>query len=55
MVTPSKRFPDAVVLELVLDSVPDEATLARCRALRDRHYSLALADYQGSTTVAGPC
>lgn len=38
---------DAVVLELVLDSVPDEQTLARCRALRDRHYSLALADYQG--------
>ena len=38
---------DAVVLELVLDSVPDEQTLTRCRALRDRHYSLALADYQG--------
>lgn len=38
---------DAVVLELILDDVPDEATLARCRALRDRHYSLALADYQG--------
>ena len=38
---------DAVVLELVMDSAPDEQTLARCRALRDRHYSLALADYQG--------
>ncbi len=38
---------DAVVLELVLDGVPDEATLARCRALRDRRYSLALAGYHG--------
>ena len=38
---------DAVVLELVLDAVPDEATLTRCRALRDRRYSLALAGYQG--------
>lgn len=38
---------DAVVLELVLDNVPDEATLARCRALRDRRYSLALAGYEG--------
>ena len=38
---------DAVVLELVLDGVPDEATLARCRALRDHRYSLALADYHG--------
>ena len=38
---------DAVVLELVLDSEPDEATLVRCHALRDRRYSLALADYRG--------
>lgn len=38
---------DAVVLELALDRVPDEATIARCRALRERRYSLALADYQG--------
>src|ERR1035437_5569862 len=39
--------PDAVVLELVLDTVPDERTLTRCRALRERRYSLALADYAG--------
>ncbi len=38
---------DAVVLELVFNGVPDEAMLARCRALRERRYSLALADYQG--------
>lgn len=38
---------DAVVLELVLDGVPDQATLARCRALRERRYSLALAGYEG--------
>ena len=39
--------PDAVVLELVLDAAPDERTVERCRALRDRRYSLALADYSG--------
>lgn len=39
--------PDAVVLELVLDTVPDERTLQRCRALRERRYALALADYTG--------
>jgi len=38
---------DAVVLELVLDAVPDERTLQRCRTLRERRYSLALADYAG--------
>lgn len=38
---------DAVVLELELDDAPDDETLARCRALRERHYSLALANYQG--------
>lgn len=39
--------PDAVVLELVLETVPDEPTLERCRALRDRGYALALTDYRG--------
>ena len=39
--------PDAVVLELVLDAAPDERTVERCRTLRDRRYSLALADYNG--------
>jgi len=38
---------DAVVLELVLDAAPDERTLERCRALRDRHFSLALGSYAG--------
>lgn len=44
---------DAVVLELVLDGAPDERTLARCRALRERHYSLALADYTGLDARSG--
>jgi len=39
--------PEAVVLELVLDAVPDERALQRCRSLRERRYSLALADYTG--------
>ena len=39
--------PDGVVLELVLDAAPDANTLERCRALRERHYTLALADYCG--------
>ena len=39
--------PEGVVLELVLDNPADERTLERCRALRERGYSLALADYTG--------
>lgn len=39
--------PDGVVLELASATLPDETTLARCRTLRERHYSLALADYRG--------
>lgn len=38
---------DAVVLELAIDSVPDRRTIDRCRFLRERRYSLALADYTG--------
>ena len=38
---------DGVVIELTLDAAPDEATLTRCRTLRDRGYALALADYRG--------
>ena len=38
---------DTVVLELHIDAVPDEFTLERCRTLRDRRYSLALANYTG--------
>ncbi|WP_291991577.1 HDOD domain-containing protein [Candidatus Accumulibacter sp. ACC003] len=36
-----------VVLELLLDSVPDKVTLARCATLVERGYSLALTNYQG--------
>ena len=39
--------PDAVILELALETAPDAQTLARCRALRERDYSLALANYAG--------
>ena len=39
--------PDAVVLELAFADAPDARTLERCRALRDRRYSLGLADYAG--------
>lgn len=40
---------DAVVLEIDLDPdlTPAERTLGRCRALRERRYSLALSDYSG--------
>ncbi|EXI80850.1 MAG: EAL domain protein [Candidatus Accumulibacter appositus] len=39
--------PQGVVLELLLDGVPERTTLVRCRALLQRGYSLALSDYQG--------
>jgi EAL and modified HD-GYP domain-containing signal transduction protein len=38
---------DSVTIELTLDTAPDELTLARCRTLRERGYSLALTDYTG--------
>jgi EAL and modified HD-GYP domain-containing signal transduction protein len=38
---------DGVVIELSLDGAPSEATLTRCRSLRERGYSLALTDYRG--------
>jgi EAL and modified HD-GYP domain-containing signal transduction protein len=38
---------DGVVIELSLDTTPDDLTLTRCRTLRDRGYSLALAGYRG--------
>jgi c-di-GMP-related signal transduction protein len=38
---------DSVIIELTLDTAPDELTLARCRVLRERGYSLALTDYTG--------
>lgn len=39
--------PEGVVLQLALDAIPDERTLERCRTLRERRYSLALAGYAG--------
>ena len=39
--------PESVVLELSFDEVPDERTIERCRALRERRYSLALSNYLG--------
>lgn len=39
--------PAGVVLELKSIDPPDEATLARCRALKERGYALSLASYRG--------
>ena len=39
--------PESIILELVLDDIPDTATLERCRALRERRYRLALDNYTG--------
>jgi EAL and modified HD-GYP domain-containing signal transduction protein len=38
---------EGVVLQLMIAGAPDEATLERCRALRERRYALALAAYGG--------
>lgn len=46
--------PDAVVLELVISEAPDDRALQRCRSLRDRRYSLALADYAGLDECSRP-
>ena len=45
---------DCVVLQITPDRVPDDTTLERCRALRDRRYSLALADYAGLDERSAP-
>ena len=39
--------PPGVVLELLVDGVPEKATLTRCHVLLQRGYSLALTNYQG--------
>ncbi|MBL8374750.1 EAL domain-containing protein [Accumulibacter sp.] len=39
--------PGGVAFELILDGVPDRATLSRCQDLRGRGYSLVLPDYRG--------
>ncbi|MBL8399148.1 MAG: EAL domain-containing protein, partial [Candidatus Accumulibacter sp.] len=38
---------EGVVLELLLDQLPDAEILSRCRSLRARGYSLAFGDYGG--------
>ena len=45
---------EGVVFQLALDKPPDEQTLERCRTLRERHYSLALADYAGLDEISSP-
>ena len=45
---------DTVVVELDFDSAPDERTLQRCRALHERHYSLALSNYRGLDVRSTP-
>ncbi len=45
---------ESVVLQLVLDGIPDERMLERCRTLRERRYSLALADYAGLDEQSSP-
>ncbi len=45
---------EGVVFELTLDSPPDAPTLERCRSLRERRYSLALADYAGLDDISSP-
>ena len=46
--------PDSVVLELDFDGAPDEPTLERCRAMRERRYSLALNGYAGLDERSSP-
>ncbi len=45
---------EGVVLQLLVDRIPDERMLERCRALRERRYSLALADYAGLDEQSSP-
>lgn len=45
---------DGVVLQLTPDRPPDAQTLERCRMLRERRYSLALAGYEGLDARSSP-
>jgi EAL and modified HD-GYP domain-containing signal transduction protein len=45
---------EGVVLQLALESAPDEASLERCRVLRERRYLLALAAYDGLDEQSSP-
>lgn len=44
----------AVVVEIALATLPDERLVERCRALRERGYALALADYAGLDERSAP-
>ncbi|MDR2613947.1 MAG: HDOD domain-containing protein [Candidatus Accumulibacter sp.] len=46
--------PDGVVIQFTPERAPDEKRLERCRALRERRYSLALADYRGIDEASSP-
>ncbi|MDR1708675.1 MAG: HDOD domain-containing protein [Candidatus Accumulibacter sp.] len=45
---------ESVVLQLSADRAPEAETLERCRALRERRYSLALAGYGGLDERTSP-
>jgi EAL and modified HD-GYP domain-containing signal transduction protein len=45
---------DGVVIQLILEQAPGEKVLERCRALREQHYSLGLADYRGQDEMSAP-
>ena len=45
---------EGVVLQLTPDRAPDAKTLERCRTLRERRYSLALAGYGGLDERSSP-
>ncbi len=45
---------EGVVIQILLDRIPDERMLERCRVLRERRYSLALADYAGLDEQSSP-
>lgn len=44
----------SLVLELDLDAPPDDALIARCRALRDHGFSFALGNYRGIDDISRP-
>jgi len=45
---------EGVVLELLLDDIPDKEMLSRCRTLCERRYALALTNYRGIDDLSRP-
>lgn len=45
---------EGVVLELLLDDIPDKEMLSRCRTLCERGYALALTNYRGIDDLSRP-